>query len=147
MASEPDTDFVDKTTLRDVLDISDAAMDHAMGMAYQLYLAGRFAEAQTICTGLIACDHRYWWSYSLHASVLRRLGRADDALRAVEKGLQYEPHQPKLLLMRAELIAAGARETAPSPRCPGGMPQPTAASAHLSEPPLKAADQLSRAAQ
>ena len=99
----------DSTTLKEILGISDTAMDQAMGIAYQLYLTGRFPEAETVCKGLIACDHRYWWSHSLHASVLRRLGRYDDALRAVEEGLKYEPGQAKLSLMRAELLITIAR--------------------------------------
>ena len=104
-----DTDFLDTTTLKHILNISDEVMDHAMGIAYQLYRAGRLAEADTVCKGLIACDHRYWWSYSLHASVLRRLGREPEALVQVEQGLRYEPEQPKLMLMRAELLTTIAR--------------------------------------
>jgi hypothetical protein len=65
----------DGPTLKQVLNISDAAMDHAMGIAYQLYLTGHYVQAELVCKGLIACDHQYWWSHSLHASVLRRLGR------------------------------------------------------------------------
>lgn len=104
-----DTDYLETTTLKQILNISNDVMDHAMGIAYQLYRTGRFAEADTVCKGLIACDHRYWWSYSLHASVLRRLGHNDEALAQVEQGLQYETQQPKLLLMRAELLATIAR--------------------------------------
>lgn len=104
------TDYLETTTLKQILEIPDAAMDQAMGIAYQLHLAGRFAEAETVCKGLIACDHRYWWSHSLHASVLRRLGRLKEALAAVEQGLKYEPRQPKLLLMRAELMVTIARK-------------------------------------
>jgi predicted Zn-dependent protease len=109
MAAATDTDYLETTTLRQILNISDAAMDQAMAIAYQLYLTRRFAEAETVCRGLIACDHRYWWSRSLHASVLRRLGRHEEALAAVEEGLKYEPRQPKLLLMRAELVVTIAR--------------------------------------
>ncbi len=104
-----ETDYLETTTLKEILGIPDAAMDQAMGIAYQLYLTGRFAEADTVCRGLIACDHRYWWPHSLHASVLRRLGRIEEALAGVERGLKYEPGQPKLLLMRAELMVTIAR--------------------------------------
>lgn len=107
--TETETDFVDQTTLKTILNISDEAMDQAMGIGYQLYLTGRYAEAEILCKGLVACDHRYWWSHSLHASVLRRLGRLDEALCAVEEGLKYEPGQPKLALMRAEMMITLAR--------------------------------------
>ena len=123
------TDDLDTTTLKQILNISDDVMDHAMGIAYQLYRAGRFAEADTVCKGLIACDHRYWWSYSLHASVLRRLGRDEQALAQVDQGLKYEPQQPKLLLLRAELLItiarakAAAPEIAPDPILPSGTPR------------------------
>jgi predicted Zn-dependent protease len=106
-----ETDYLETRTLKDILNVSDAAMDQAMGIAYQLYLTGHFVAAETVCRGLVACDHRYWWPYSLHASVLRRLGRLDEALTAVEQGLKYEPGQPKLLLMRAELAATIARKS------------------------------------
>jgi predicted Zn-dependent protease len=120
MAAATNTDYVETPTLKQILNISDAAMDQAMAIAYQLYLTRRFAEADTVCKGIIACDHRYWWSRSLHASVLRRLGRYDEALAAVEEGLKYEPQQPKLLLMRAELMVtivrkAAAERTSPTP--------------------------------
>jgi len=101
--------FAERTTLREILALPEAALDHAMGVAYQLYRAGQLAEAETICKGLIACDHRYWWPHSLHAAILRRLGRPAAALAAVERGLHYEPQQPKLLLMRAELRAVLAK--------------------------------------
>jgi predicted Zn-dependent protease len=120
--------YLEETTLKQVLGIPDAAMDQAMGIAYQLYLTGRFSEAETVCKGLIACDHRYWWCHSLHASVLRRLGRPEEALAAIEEGLKYEPRQAKLALMRVELqttiarkrIAASAKSTsaAESPLAP-----------------------------
>lgn len=108
--SETKGDFAANTTLREILNVSDAAMDQAMGIAYQLYLTGRFSEAEIVCKGLIGCDHRYWWSHSLHASILRRTGRLDEALTAVDKGLHYEPQQPKLLMMRAELLGGLAAQ-------------------------------------
>jgi predicted Zn-dependent protease len=110
--SKSGTDFVDSTSLKQILNISDAVMDQAMGIAYQLYITGRFAQAEVVCKGLIACDHRYWWSHSLHASILRRLDRTAEALAAVEEGLKYEPGQAKLTLMRAELQIILARAAA-----------------------------------
>ena len=64
-----------------------------------------------LCRGLIAADHKYWWSYSLYAATLRRLGRLREALAQLEKGLAYEPNEPKLLFMRSEIgEALGARD-------------------------------------
>ena len=110
--SDAPPDFFESNSLKQLLKISDAAMDQAMGLAYQLYLSGRFQEADVICRGLIACDQRYWWPHSLHASILRRLGRPREALIAVQEGLKHEPRQPKLLLMRAELLFNLARAEA-----------------------------------
>ncbi|MEP6655488.1 MAG: hypothetical protein ABJA82_19135 [Myxococcales bacterium] len=129
-SSTSGADFVDRTSLKQILDISDAAMDQAMAIAYQLYLTGRFAQAEVVCKGLIACDHRYWWSHSLHASILRRLDRPDDALTAVEEGLKHEPGQPKLMLMRAELQsiltrAASAKQSGESSLPPAKPPRTT----------------------
>lgn len=104
-SSEP-ADFFDANPLKSLLGIPEDALDQAMGIAFQLYNAGRYTEAEIVCRGLLASDHRYWWPHSLLAAVLRRTGRYAEALGAVERGLRHEPYQPKLLLMRAELNAA-----------------------------------------
>lgn len=98
--------FMESTTMRALLNLPDAYLDQAMALAYQAFQSRRLAEADILCRGLLAADHRYWWSYSLHAAVLRKLGRYGEALSQVEHGLKYEPNQPKLLQMRAELREA-----------------------------------------
>ena len=117
--------FLEETTMKSIFGISDAALDTVMALAYQLYQVGRYAEAEVLCRGLIAADHKYWWSYSLYAATLRRLGRLREALAELEKGLTYEPNEPKLLFMRSEIREALARQestpaakssTTPSPR-------------------------------
>ena len=102
--------FVEQTTMRTIFGIPEDALDAVMATAYQLYQAGRYPEVEVLCRGLIAADHTYWWSYSLYAATLRRLGRLREALDQLEKGLGYEPDAPKLLLMRSELRAEIARE-------------------------------------
>jgi hypothetical protein len=104
--------------LRQLLNVSETAMDHAMGFAYQLYVNGRHLQTVTLCQALIACDRRYWWPHSLLAASLRRLERYDEALAAVNQGLVHEPRQPKLLLMRDELLITIGRRTAASPQPP-----------------------------
>src|SRR5450432_1978603 len=139
-ATKSSQHYLEHTTLKEILGIPDEAMDQAMGIAYQLYLTGRFSEAETVCKGLIACDHRYWWSHSLHASVLRRLGRTPEALAAVDEGLKHEPRQPKLSVMRAELLVTIARQhaahNATSPTASEGSQAP--APSH-DKPPLAVA--------
>jgi predicted Zn-dependent protease len=108
--------FLEENTMRSIFGIPEAALDAVMATAYQLYQAGRYPEVEVLCRGLIAADHKYWWSYSLYAATLRRLGRPQEAVEQLEKGLAYEPDEPKLLLMRSELRAEIARaETAPPP--------------------------------
>jgi Flp pilus assembly protein TadD len=104
--------------LRQILNVSEAAMDHAMGFAYQLYVAGHHLQAVTLCRALIACDRRYWWPHSLLAASLRRLERHDEALAAVNQGLVHEPRQPKLLLMRRELLITIGRRDAAAEQLP-----------------------------
>jgi hypothetical protein len=99
-------DFLERTTMKSIFDIDQAALDEVMATAYLLYQAGRYHEVDVLCRGLIAADHTYWWSYSLHAAALRRLGRLGEALAQVDAGLRYEPGETKLQLMRGEILAA-----------------------------------------
>jgi predicted Zn-dependent protease len=99
-------DYLRRTTMQSILEIDQASLDHVMATAYVLYQAGRYREVDVLCRGLIAADHTYWWSYSLHAAALRRMGRLEDALTQLERGLAYEPSEPKLLMMRGEILAA-----------------------------------------
>jgi predicted Zn-dependent protease len=98
--------FLRRTTMQSILGLDQEALDHVMATAYLLYQAGRYAEVDVLCRGLIAADHTYWWSYSLHAAALRRMGRLDEALAQVDNGLAFEPHEKKLQLMRGEILAA-----------------------------------------
>ena len=101
--------FLEENTMRSIFGIPEEALDAVMATAYQLYQAGRYPEVAVLCRGLIAADHKYWWSYSLYAATLRRLGRLQEAMDQLEQGLAYEPHEPKLLLMRSELREEIAR--------------------------------------
>ena len=102
--------FLEENTMRDIFGIPEEALDAVMATAYHLYQAGRYPEVEVLCLGLVAADHKYWWSYSLYAATLRKLGRLREAVELVDKGLAYEPDEPKLLLMRSELREEIARE-------------------------------------
>jgi hypothetical protein len=138
--------FLAKTTMKSILGIDQHALDQVMATAYLLYQAGRYEQVDVLCRGLIAADHTYWWSYSLHAAALRRLGRFAEALAQLDSGLVHEPGAPKLLAMRDEIIAALAADKtraatteanakssptsptlgAPAPKLnPAGAPAPT----------------------
>ena len=104
------TTFLERTPLRTLFELPPALIDQARSLAYQCHRHGRPQQAAILCRGLIAADHRYWWSYSLYAATLRRLGRARDALALLDIGLTYEPDAPKLLLMRSELRKEIANE-------------------------------------
>jgi hypothetical protein len=115
------SDFLRDTTLKSILGIADEALDQVMATAYALYQAGRYQETDVLCRGLIAADHTYWWSHSLHAATLRRLGRLGEALAAADAGLRFEPGEPKLLLLRHELLTALARPTLVEPPSPASL--------------------------
>ena len=72
--------FLEETTMTSILGIPEEALDAVMAIAYQLYQAGRYPEVEVLCRGLVAADHRYWWSYSLYAATLRSLGRLREAV-------------------------------------------------------------------
>lgn len=116
--------YLDQVTVRSLVGTPEAALDHVMAKAYQLYQAGRYPQVEILCRGLIACDHKYWWSYSLYASALRKMGRYGEALRQLDAGLRYEPGQPKLLAMRDELRAA-LDATAPRAQAPAPASTPS----------------------
>jgi hypothetical protein len=101
--------FLEENTMRSIFGIPEEALDAVMATAYHLYQAGRYPEVEVLCLGLVAADHKYWWSYSLYAATLRKLGRLREAVELVDKGLAYEPDEPKLLLMRSELREEIAR--------------------------------------
>jgi hypothetical protein len=107
--------FLHDNTMRSLFGIPEEALDAVMATAYQLYQAGRYPEVEILCRGLIAADHKYWWSYSLYAATLRRLGRLREAVEQLDNGLMYEPDAPKLLLMRSELREAIARGESGAP--------------------------------
>jgi len=117
--------FLEENTMRDIFGIPEEALDAVMATAYQLYQAGRFPEVEVLCRGLIAADHKYWWSYSLYAATLRRLGRLREAVEQLDRGLGYEPNEPKLLLMRSELRQAIAREESGAPTVGDAMAETT----------------------
>ncbi|HTA19298.1 MAG TPA: hypothetical protein VK989_08395 [Polyangia bacterium] len=99
-------EFLLRTTMRSNPGLDQSVLDHVMATAYQLYEAGRYPEVDVLCRGLIAADHTYWWSYSLHAAALRRMGHLAEALEQVDNGLVFEPAATKLLMMRGEILAA-----------------------------------------
>ena len=119
--------FLEATPMKALLGIPDEALDAVMAVAYQLYQAGRYAEVEVLCQGLSAADHKYWWSYSLHAATLRRLGRLPEALAELDKGLGYEPQQEKLLLMRTEIVGAMAQQASNTPTSTPTSVSPAAA--------------------
>jgi hypothetical protein len=121
--------FLKNTTMKSILRIDQHALDQVMATAYLLYQAGHDEQVDVLCRGLIAADHTYWWSYSLHAGALRRMGRFAEALTQLEHGLAHEPGEPKLLAMRDELVVAlatqnadGTTTTGPAPRTPSSEP-------------------------
>jgi tetratricopeptide (TPR) repeat protein len=116
--------FLEETTMKSIFGIPDQALDAIMALAYQLYQVGRYSEVEVLCRGLIAADHKYWWSYSLYAATLRRLGRLEEALEELAKGLVYEPNEPKLLFMRSEIREAVARSKTTPATGPGNSSTP-----------------------
>ncbi len=100
--------FLERNPMRTLLAMPQAYLDEAMALAYQLYQAGSYTEAEVMCRGLLAADHRYWWAYSLHAAVLLKLGKPREALVQIDLGLDYEPGQPKLLAMKRDILTAAA---------------------------------------
>jgi tetratricopeptide (TPR) repeat protein len=114
--------FLEETTMKSIFGIPDEALDAIMALAYQLYQVGRYSEVEVLCRGLIAADHRYWWSYSLYAATLRRLGKLEEAIAALDKGLVYEPNEPKLLFMRNEIREALAHLKAKPVATGAGVP-------------------------
>lgn len=96
-------DFLDRTPLRALLDIPAAFIDQARAMAYQCHQGGRHEQAELLCQGLLAVDHRCWWTHGLYAATLRDTGRPALALDMVEQGLRYEPAQATLQALKAEL--------------------------------------------
>ncbi len=113
--------YLEATPLKTILNIPTEVLDHVMATAYQLYQRGCYPQAEVMCRGLLAADHRYWWSHSLYAATLHKMGRHAEALKQVDLGLHYEPRQAKLVALREEILknAKPARGTAGAKRNAG----------------------------
>ena len=111
--------FLEENTMRSLLGIPEEALDAVMATAYQLYQAGRLPEVEVLCRGLIAADHKYWWSYSLYAATLRRLGRLRRALDAARAGARLRARRAEAAADAQRAArgdrAANAARTSPRP--------------------------------
>jgi predicted Zn-dependent protease len=97
--------FLEQTTLKSLLGISERTLSALRALAHQLYRAARHAEVEVICRGLIAADQHAWWPHALYAAALRRQGQPAAALAQAERALSLAPGQPTLLALTAELRA------------------------------------------
>lgn len=100
---------LDRMRLQSVVPIPADVMDQAMVIAYRLYQEGAYVDADLMCRGLLAADPTCWWSYSLWAATLQKLGRMREAIEVTSLGLRHEPGQPKLVALLAELKTRVAR--------------------------------------
>jgi hypothetical protein len=96
-------DFLDRTPLHLLLEMPPGILNQARALAYACYRGRRHDQAQALCQGLLALDHRCPWTHGLYAATLRELGRAGEGLAIVERGLRYEPAHPTLRALHAEL--------------------------------------------
>jgi hypothetical protein len=107
METDPN-EFLATHPLRTLVAFPQEYLDEAMALAFQSFQAGRYEDTVTLCKGLIAIDNSYWWSYSLYAGALARLGKVREALVQINLGLAHEPDQPKLLAMKREILTTAA---------------------------------------
>ena len=107
METDPN-EFLAQNPLRTLVAFPQEYIDEAMAMAFQSFQAGRYDDTVTLCKGLIAIDNSYWWSYSLYAGALIKLGKIREALVQINLGLSHEPGQPKLMAMKREILTAAA---------------------------------------
>jgi predicted Zn-dependent protease len=98
--------FLNDNPMKSLLGLPEDALDAVRTAAYHLYQAGRLAEVEVLCRGLIAADPTSWWSYTLYAATLRRAARLREAIEQIDRGLLHERGEPSLLLMRGEILAA-----------------------------------------
>jgi hypothetical protein len=117
------TNFLDRMPLRALFDLPPALIDQAKSLAYQCHRSGRPEQTEILCRGLIAADHRCWWTHALYASALRDTGRPGQALDVVEHGLRYQPGHPTLLALEEQLTAALAPAGSTPPGRQAGLPE------------------------
>ena len=75
-----------------------------------------------LCRGLIAADHTYWWSYSLYAATLRRLGKPARRWRRSTGASSTSPRSQSSLYDRSEETpsTAASRQSAQRGGLKGG---------------------------
>jgi cytochrome c-type biogenesis protein CcmH/NrfG len=96
-------DFLDRTPLHLMLDLPPGILHEARALAYACHQGQRHAQAEALCDGLLALDHRCPWTHGLYAATLRDLGRPQEALAMVERGLRYQPANATLRALQTEL--------------------------------------------
>ena len=101
--------YLEATPMRALLGIPTEVLDQFMAIAFQLYKDGRYPQAEIVCRGLLAADHRYWYPYSLYAATLQKMGRFGEAIAQLDQGLRHEPGQPKLLALREAIRKSAGR--------------------------------------
>lgn len=101
--------FLDEAPMRQLLPIPPRALAEVMTVAHRCYQAGALADAEVLCKGLVAADHRQWWPRALYAAVLVKLGRPREALIQLDQGLRHHPEQPRLLAIKKEILATALR--------------------------------------
>jgi hypothetical protein len=101
--------FLEQTPVRRLVSIPTGAIEQAMATAYHCFCAGAHADAEVLCKGLVAADHRHWYCRALYAATLVKLGRPREALVQVVEGLRRHPGQPRLVAIKKEILATALK--------------------------------------
>lgn len=101
--------FLEQAPMQALLSIPADALEQVMATAYRCFCAGAYADAEILCRGLIAADHRHWYPRTLYAATLVRAGRPREALAQIAEGLRRHPGQPRLMALKKEILATALR--------------------------------------
>jgi len=87
--------------------VQGISMEQAYAMAemgYQLFLQGKYKEAQTIFDGLIVLNPYDGYFHSVSGSIWARLGQDDKAINEYSIAINLSPKDSQVLVNRAELL-------------------------------------------
>lgn len=85
------------------------AQDECRAMAYDLYTAGNYPQAEMVSRDLLASDPTHWYHHCLLAASLEKMGRFTESLAQLQVALRHLPGHRRLLALQMAIANSAVR--------------------------------------